>query len=247
MADGTTKPISQVQPGDLVLATDPVTGVRSAQVVTAVWAHQDTLIALQVTQPADGLVSAGAGELMATVTTTADHPFWNHTDQQWQPATTLNPGDQLHTPNGIDRMPTVIGLLPHTQHQAAAYNLTITNPHTYHVLAGDTPVLVHNTCGLGSRLRNSSDGLKGIFDDGGVRGKSITDIRSQLLGNGFSQGLAKNKMGYLFQNATGEEVRIVRRGGGWDIRVRNASGNYLDEVGNVAGPADTHGIEVYSR
>jgi hypothetical protein len=81
----------------------------------------------------------------------------------------------------------------------------------------------------------------------GVHGKSITDIRSQLLGNGFSQGLAKNKMGYLFQNGTDEKVRIVRRGGGWDIRVRNASGNYLDEFGNVAGPADTHGIEVYSR
>jgi len=88
MADGTTKPISQVEPGDVVLAVDPVTGMRSAQVVTAVWVHQDTLIALQVTQPADGLVSGGNGDLMVTVTTTADHPFWNHTDQQWQPAAT---------------------------------------------------------------------------------------------------------------------------------------------------------------
>jgi hypothetical protein len=40
--------------------------------------------------------------------------------------------------------------------------------------------------------------------DGRVRGKSIIDIRSQLLGDGFPQGFTKNKKGYLFQNAIGE-------------------------------------------
>jgi hypothetical protein len=57
-------------------------------------------------------------------------------------------------------MPTVIGLLPHTQHQAAAYNLTITNPHTYHVVAGSTPVLVHNAgpfCGTPFGKNTSGD------------------------------------------------------------------------------------------
>lgn len=39
----------------------------------------------------------------------------------------------------------------------------------------------------------------------------------------------------------------MRRSGGWDIRVRNASGNYLDEFGNVAAPGGTHSIQVYSR
>ncbi len=45
----------------------------------------------------------------------------------------------------------------------------------------------------------------------------------------------------------GEEVRSMRRGGGWDIRGRNAHGNYLDACGNVADPADPHGVEVHSR
>ena len=115
------------------------------------------------------------------------------------------------------------------------------------MLAGNTPVLVHNTAGCGTGLKNSSDGLNGIFSGGGVRGKSIIDIRSQLFDDGFSQGLTKNKKGNLFQNGAGEEVRVMRRGGGWDVRVRNANGNYLDEFGNVANPADTHDIEVYSR
>lgn len=38
------------------------------------------------------------------------------------------------------------------------------------------------------------------------------------------------------------------RQGGWDIRVRNAAGNYLDEFGNVARDAGhAHGIGVVSR
>jgi hypothetical protein len=45
----------------------------------------------------------------------------------------------------------------------------------------------------------------------------------------------------------GEEVRVMSRGGGWDVRIKNASGNYLDEFGNVGLPASTHGINVTSR
>ncbi|MBG0568525.1 hypothetical protein [Actinoplanes aureus] len=115
------------------------------------------------------------------------------------------------------------------------------------MLAGNTPVLVHNTGPCGTGLNNASAGLRGIFSDGGVRGRSIIDIRSQLLDDGFEQVLANNGRGYLFRNSAGEEVRIMRREGGWDIRVRNSHGNYLDEFGNVANPIDTHNIEVRSR
>jgi RHS repeat-associated protein len=73
MADGSRKPIAEVEVGDRVLAADPQTGERGARTVTHVWKHADTLVELET---ADG----------ATVTTTEDHPFWNATDQQWQPA-----------------------------------------------------------------------------------------------------------------------------------------------------------------
>ena len=65
--------------------------------------------------------------------------------------------------------------------------------------------------------------------------------------NAFTQTITRNGSGYLFRNAAGEEVRIMSRGGGWDFRVRNASGNYLDEFGNVGSPASTHGITVKSQ
>jgi hypothetical protein len=41
------------------------------------------------------------------------------------------------------------GLIKESNHAARAYNLTVADIHTYYVLAGNTPVLVHNTCGIG--------------------------------------------------------------------------------------------------
>jgi RHS repeat-associated protein len=131
MADGSTKPIAELEPGDQVLATNPETGERSAQTVTAIWIHQDTVIELEL-------------DNQATIATTADHPFWNHTDQQWQPASTLAPGDHLLTPD--DSAVTVVGPLDSLRPEQTTYNLTVANTHTYHVLANDAPVLVHN-CG----------------------------------------------------------------------------------------------------
>jgi hypothetical protein len=47
MAGGTTKPIEDVQVGDDVLATDPVTGERGPRKVTELWVHDDQVFALQ--------------------------------------------------------------------------------------------------------------------------------------------------------------------------------------------------------
>ena len=77
MADGTTKPISEVEVGDEVLAVDPETGQRGARRVLNLFVHDDTLVDLGI----DGDV----------VTTTEDHPFWNHTDQAFQRATPSTP------------------------------------------------------------------------------------------------------------------------------------------------------------
>ncbi|WP_460407308.1 RHS repeat-associated core domain-containing protein, partial [Actinophytocola sediminis] len=46
MADGTTRPIKDIDVGDQVLATDPKTGESGARTVTAVWKHQDTVLDL---------------------------------------------------------------------------------------------------------------------------------------------------------------------------------------------------------
>lgn len=131
MADGTTKPIRDVRPGDRVKATDPETGETGARTVTAVTRHLDTVV---------DLVVAGG----AAVTTTADHRYWNATDHQWQQARQLDAGDRLLTADG--QPVAVAGLRAGTVRGAVAHNLSVQDIHAYFVLVGEKPVLVHNDC-----------------------------------------------------------------------------------------------------
>lgn len=100
---------------------------------------------------------------------------------------------------------------------------------------------------LPTGLRSASPGLRALFGGGSIRNSSIINIRNTLLKNGFRMTHSDRGSGYLFRNAAGEEVRIMRRGGGWDVRIKNSSGNYLDEFGNVASPAQTHNIHVHPK
>jgi RHS repeat-associated protein len=131
MADGTTKPISEVEVGNQVLASDPETGETGPRTVTAVVVHDDNLLQLSTE---DG----------STVTTTEDHPFYNATDHAWERADELDRGDTLLTATGGRTR--VSGLLAATLHIGRAYNLTVDGLHTYHVLIGAAAVLVHNDC-----------------------------------------------------------------------------------------------------
>lgn len=131
MADGTTRPISEVELGDTVLAEDPETGRRAKREVTHLWVHEDSLIDLEV-----------GGEKVAT---TWDHPFWNATDGQWQRADVLDPGDSLVTASG--EHVTVKGVDWASERVSTAYNLTVSDIHTYYVVIGEDAVLVHNVCG----------------------------------------------------------------------------------------------------
>jgi RHS repeat-associated protein len=130
LADRTTKKFSELEPGDEVLATDPETGEGGPRKIEVVWVHGDDLYELIV----DG----------ESVTTTEDHPFWNETDQSWQDANKLDAGDLVRTPTGTAR---VTGFKPTTRAYSSAYNLTVADIHTYYVLIGSAPILVHN-CNL---------------------------------------------------------------------------------------------------
>ena len=139
MADGTTKPIKNIKQGDHVVATDPETGEQGPRPVLHIWVHDDTIIDLRLTS--------------GTIETTEDHPYWNVTDQQWQRADALDPGDLLHTWTGT---PThVEGILQGTARTDSAHNLTIADINTYYVVAGTTPVLVHN---CGGAIPRNADG-----------------------------------------------------------------------------------------
>ncbi|SMD27631.1 RHS repeat-associated core domain-containing protein [Kibdelosporangium aridum] len=225
MADGAYKPIEELQVGDIVLASDPETGETGPRVVTAVMAHDDTVLELAT---ADG----------ATVTTTEDHPFYNATDRAWQRADQLDPGDSLLTPSSA--YVHVAGLLPNVGHVTLAYNLTVEGLHTFYVRLGDAhvtyDVLVHNDCGkpvnlpawrkvdvdmehvvdrhtAGGRTYQQS-GIKTKFPDYMSKGEIESTIR-QAYRNSAVAGPSQGERVFLRGSANGLEVEMwVNKGTG---------------------------------
>jgi hypothetical protein len=130
MADGSRKPIDQVEVGDEVIASDPETSEQEVRKVTHVFVHEDTVTDLALK---DG----------TTLGTTVDHPFWSATDGRFERADELAAGEQVLTADG--RPLTVDGLRFATSRTGPAYNLEVEGIHTYHV--GEQSVLVHNMCG----------------------------------------------------------------------------------------------------
>ncbi|MFJ5548125.1 RHS repeat-associated core domain-containing protein [Streptomyces sp. NPDC093225] len=138
MADGTTEPIERVRTGDRVYAADPETGAAgAAEVTTLIRGTGDKHLVHVSVRAADGTG--------ATVTATAEHPFWLPEYRVWADAEDLRPGDLLRTAGGTEAR---VAAVRAEERPATVFNLTVTGPHTYHVLAGGTPVLVHNSgCG----------------------------------------------------------------------------------------------------
>nr|WP_228044366.1 RICIN domain-containing protein [Streptomyces ferrugineus] len=130
MADGSHRPISQLAVGDLVKATDPATGQLRARQVTDTFRHD--------TRRLVDIVVADGGRLEST----AGHKFYV-VDRGWTLVSDLRVGDRLRTSDGSVRAVTALhdrsGLAPRT-----VYDLTVDDLHTFFVLAGATPVLVHN-------------------------------------------------------------------------------------------------------
>ncbi|MFB7273869.1 polymorphic toxin-type HINT domain-containing protein [Streptomyces sp. NPDC056244] len=140
MADGTTKPIEDVEVGDRVLATDAETGISETKTVTATITGEGTKRLVEVTIDTDG----DSGTATATVTATAGHPFWVPQLNEWITADRLEPGAWLRTTTGTWVQITAVD--HRTAARSTVHNLTVEDLHTYYALAGATPVLVHN-CG----------------------------------------------------------------------------------------------------
>ncbi|MFE9776386.1 RHS repeat-associated core domain-containing protein [Streptomyces sp. NPDC005931] len=147
MADGTRRPIKDIKIGDTVLATDPETGETGPRKVTALINANGDKHLVDITLDTDG----PTGSKTSTLTATDGHPFWVPALHQWVEAEDLKPGQWLQTSAGTWVQITAVR---HHTKSTAVYNLTVNDPHTYYVLAGAIPVLVHNTniwCGPGLR------------------------------------------------------------------------------------------------
>jgi RHS repeat-associated protein len=182
LADGSTKPIGDVTLGDKVAASDPETGATEAKQVTLLHINEDrdlTDVTVKDTDTGDTTV----------LKTTQNHPFWDATDRQWVDASKLKTGHRL-LPHDDKRQEgddsgagsggggpgadiEVVKVVNYSGSKIMR-DLTVADIHTYYVLAGNTPVLVHNCGGLDwSRAKVNEGGVNAVerhlsrFTDGG--------------------------------------------------------------------------------
>ena len=194
LADGTTKPIAEIQIGDKVLATDPETGVTRAEKVTALHTNTDTeLVDLTVKTKSGGT---------AIVHTTAHHPFWSQERKEWVDAANLTVHEKLAAP--IPLASPIVGAVHSFTGSRVMYNLTVDDLHTYYVLAGTTPVLVHNT-GCWSTTTEKAGDLAGKYKPG----QSTRDPASQW----YHEELSNDELLNGINNAAEGDGIVVSRNG----------------------------------
>jgi hypothetical protein len=153
MADGTKKPIEKIKPGEKVIATDPASRKTKAQAVVATHINLDVALTDLV------IGKAGKDVLLQT---TANHPFWSEDRQAWVNAAELRMSESLLTDRGSTLSVSAVTAYSGSR---VMHDLTVNAVHTYYVLAGKTPVLVHN-CDLASyadSLRPGFNKVDGSF------------------------------------------------------------------------------------
>ncbi|MFD7528669.1 polymorphic toxin-type HINT domain-containing protein [Streptomyces sp. NPDC059849] len=154
MADGTSRPIKDIKTGDKVLAIDPQTGETGPRAVTALIEGNGEK------QLVDLAIDTGQSQNAknGSITTTEGHPFWVPALHQWIQASA---GTWVQ--------------ITATKQRAQStnfYNLTVDDLHTHYVLAGQTPVLVHNSnCWtIKARMRAAGPGERfGLPNQGRIR------------------------------------------------------------------------------
>ncbi|MFD8319622.1 RHS repeat-associated core domain-containing protein [Kitasatospora purpeofusca] len=219
LADGSAKPIGDITVGDQVLATDPQTNTTSAEaVVNTIVTPDDTLFT--------DLTLTSTTSSPSTLTSTQHHPYWDITTTRWTQAADLKPGDTLLTADGTPV--TIQSVRNYELAPTEARDLTVSNLHTYYVLAGTTPVLVHNECrdAAGRFATNpnalqpgqlDSDGmLRGVNEPGHVTSRA--NWRAQTLNDAWEGGTpgpnggvmcprqGPNCAGEMFRNPTGDQA-----------------------------------------
>ncbi|MFD5430357.1 polymorphic toxin-type HINT domain-containing protein, partial [Streptomyces sp. NPDC127084] len=168
LADGTSKPIKDLRVGDQVTATDPETGETGGRAVTRLIVGEGEKSLRELTVDTDG----EAGDATETITATFGHPFWVANRNDWVEAADLKAGDRLRTADGS--LKELVGLRTWNR-QARVHNLTVDDLHTYYVLAGSTPVLVHNEDDEDCLVPDGVHIVLGINDIGLLSGDALAE------------------------------------------------------------------------
>ncbi|MFF9062365.1 polymorphic toxin-type HINT domain-containing protein [Streptomyces sp. NPDC014882] len=194
MADGTTKPIEDVRIGDEVLATDPATGETVARTVTAEITGEGLKNLITLTLTVDGET--------VLVTATEGHPFWIPGVDRWMEAGELTAGQELRTSTGGTVRITAVS---RGQRPATVHNLTVAHLHTYYVLAGHTPLLVHNAGGKDPL--NFGSGYTGRLDRINIGGQA--DFEVHVYHRGKEVGLFGSN-GWFAKHGKGVDVELPK-------------------------------------
>ncbi len=170
MADGSRKKIADVKVGDTVVTTDTETGKNHTKKVVRTIRTEDDKDFTELT------IATKDGE--AALIATDTHPFWVPELKEWVEAGDLTKGQFLRTSAGTHVQITAVSRYTKTQR---TNDLTIDDIHAYYALAGQTPVLVHNSsCPLytvgGPRVRPGKD--IDVDADGFVNGPTAEQLKS---------------------------------------------------------------------
>jgi RHS repeat-associated protein len=204
---GKTKPIAKIKPGDKVEAADPKTGKHTGpRTVTATWINHDTDLTDVTIQ--------GTDNKPHTLHTTSKHPFWDTTTHTWVPAGQLKPADTLNTDKNVH---VKVLSIQQTSGAANRYNLTVAQLHTYYVLAGSTPVLVHNSGGAACKGPIPDKIPHDYYDQLAMQGAKAPGAGSVIMRNlGDTPRLEANygpgewvKMQSTLDDASGKAIRTV--------------------------------------
>jgi hypothetical protein len=140
LANGESIPLAQVKVGDMVLATNTLTGQTQAEPVTALLVNDDSDLM-------DVSVKTSSGT--SIIKSTQHHLFWDLTTGAWTQAENLNAGTALQTPTGATATVVSTTVVPGA---ANMWDLTVDNDHDFYVAVSSespTAVLVHNCPGIG--------------------------------------------------------------------------------------------------
>ncbi|WP_149179333.1 polymorphic toxin-type HINT domain-containing protein [Streptomyces sp. TRM49041] len=183
MGDSSTKNIEDVRVGEMVQASDPLSGRTGARKVTRLIVTEDDKLFNELT------INGPRGP--GKITATHEHPFWSPAEKRWLTAGELTAGTVLLSADGS--AVEVTANRSFTQH-ARTYNLSVDSLHTYYVLAGSTPVLVHNSnCGtmvLGIN-EHSEDLVRRLEDGYTFNGADYREVIGQVNGKPFAKWQAE--------------------------------------------------------
>ena len=136
------KPIADVRPGDIVLSRDEHSGENVEREV--VEAFQRVVAHLRIVE-----VSDPQGDVVQTIETTDEHPFWVR-DAGWVNARDLAAGDELVGAAGQPLLVASARSEPHPE-GIPVFNFKVAGTHSYFVASAGSPappLLVHNAnCG----------------------------------------------------------------------------------------------------